>query len=280
MCRWVAYSGEPVFLEDFVSRPCQSLIAQSRHCRESKVEVNADGFGIGWYGERTRPGIFRDIRPAWNDENLISIAHQIRSRLFFAHVRASTGTATTRANCHPFAVDTWLFMHNGQVGGWDRLRRRIEMAIPEELFQHRGGTTDSEALFLIALGFGLATDPAAAIARTLAFLEGEMRSAGVAEPLRFTAVFSGGEDLVAVRYASDGQPPTLYTKTCQVAGGTLLVSEPLDDVRLGWTAIPAQSLVTVKRGVVTVTPFAPGGVAVVGKGPAKRARAKTAVAAE
>src|SRR4051794_30466644 len=68
MCRWLAYLGEPVFLEDFVSKPCQSLIAQSRHCREAKSEVNADGFGIGWYGERERPGLFRDVRPAWSDE--------------------------------------------------------------------------------------------------------------------------------------------------------------------------------------------------------------------
>ena len=43
MCRWLAYFGEPVFLEDFVSKPCQSLIAQSRHCREAKSEFNADG---------------------------------------------------------------------------------------------------------------------------------------------------------------------------------------------------------------------------------------------
>ena len=93
MCRWVAYQGAPVFLEEFVSRPCQSLIAQSRHCREAKTEVNADGFGLGWYGERPEPGTFRDVRPAWSDENLLSLAHQIRSRQFFAHVRASTGAA-------------------------------------------------------------------------------------------------------------------------------------------------------------------------------------------
>lgn len=256
MCRWVAYCGEPVFLEEFVSRPCQSLVAQSRQCREAKVEVNADGFGIGWYGERTRPGIFRDIRPAWNDENLISIAHQIRSRLFFAHVRASTGTATTRANCHPFAVDTHLFMHNGQIGGWDRLRRRLEMAIPEELFHHRSGTTDSEALFLLALGEGLAEDAPGALRRVLARVEAEMRSAGITEALRFTAVVSAGDDLIAVRYASDSQPPTLYTKRCGDAG-ILLVSEPLDDVRQGWAAVPAQSLVHVRRGSVTVVPFSP-----------------------
>ena len=31
-------------------------------------------------------------------------------------MRAATGTATSRANCHPFAHGQHLFMHNGQVG--------------------------------------------------------------------------------------------------------------------------------------------------------------------
>ena len=256
MCRWVAYQGEPVFLEEFVSRPCQSLIAQSRHCREAKTEVNADGFGLGWYGERARPGIFRDIRPAWSDENLLSLAHQIQSRLFFAHVRASTGTATTRANCHPFSMGSWLFMHNGQIGGYDRIRRRIDMAIPDDLFSHRAGTTDSEAIFLLMLANGLDDAPMQAVRRTLVMIEGEMRRAGIKEPLRFTSAFTDGRKLYAVRYASDLQPPTLYTRVCDEVAGTLVVSEPLDDGRGGWTAVPPQSFVTVTDRAISVESFA------------------------
>lgn len=255
MCRWVAYLGTPVFLEDFISRPCQSLVAQSRHCREAKTEVNADGFGLAWYGERPRPGVFRDIRPAWSDENLLSIAHQIRSRLFMAHVRASTGTATTRANCHPFVVDNWLFMHNGQVPGWERVRRRIENAIPDELFCHRAGTTDSEALFLLMLANGLGSDPARAVAETLRFIETEVRRAGIDEPVKMTAAITSGGALFAVRYASDAQPPTLYTRACCPDGGTLVVSEPLDGIRDGWSVVPPQSFVTVSASGVSVAPL-------------------------
>ena len=256
MCRWVAYQGEPVFLEEFVSRPCQSLVAQSRHCREAKTEVNADGFGLGWYGERERPGVFRDIRPAWSDENLLSLAHQIRSRLFFAHVRASTGTATTRANCHPFTHGAWLFMHNGQIGGYDRIRRRVETAIPDDLFTHRAGTTDSEAIFLLMLAFGLDRDPVRAVAQTLTLIENEMRRAGITEPLRFTSAFTDGCKLYAVRYASDRQPPTLYTRVCSEIAGTLVVSEPLDDGSGNWTAVPPQSFVTVTSEQIAITAFA------------------------
>jgi glutamine amidotransferase len=255
MCRWIAYLGEPIFLEDFVTAPVQSLVVQSRSSREARNAVNGDGFGLGWYGERQVPGLFRDVRPAWSDENLLSLAHQIRSPLFFAHVRASTGTATTRANCHPFRHGRWLFMHNGKIGGWERLRRKIEMAIPDELFPHRHGTTDSEVLFLLMLANGLDTNPEAATARTLGFIESVMRRAEETEPLRCTAAFTDGERLYALRYASNRAPDTLYTRSRRDNSGKLLVSEPLDDGRDDWRAIPAQSFVTLGPDGERIEPF-------------------------
>src|SRR5690606_4317909 len=121
-------------------------------------ETNGDGFGIAWYDEQPEPGLYRDILPAWSDPNLRSLARQVRSGLFLAHVRASTGTATNRSNCHPFAVGRWSFMHNGQIAGYARLRRRLDMLLPEELYAHRLGTTDSEVMFLLALSLGLEQD--------------------------------------------------------------------------------------------------------------------------
>ncbi len=120
MCRWLAYSGPPIYLDSLILRPEHSLIAQSRRAFMSASVTNGDGFGIGWYGERPEPGLFRDTRPAWNDDNLKSVSEQIRARLFFAHVCASTGTATTRDNCHRFRHGPWLFMHNGLIGGLSR----------------------------------------------------------------------------------------------------------------------------------------------------------------
>ena len=133
MCRFLAYQGVPVFLEQFVSAPCHSLVHQSVHATEAKTGTNGDGFGLGWYGDRAEPGLYREIRPAWSDENLLSIARQVRSHLFFTHVRAATGTASTRANCHPFALGRWLFMHNGQIGGYAQVKRRLEALIPDAL---------------------------------------------------------------------------------------------------------------------------------------------------
>lgn len=273
MCRWIAYLGQPMFLEDFVTAPQQSLLVQSRSSKEARSAVNGDGFGLGWYGERTTPGLFRDVRPAWSDENLLSLAHQIRARLFFAHVRASTGTATSRANCHPFAVGHWMFMHNGKIGGWERIRRRVEAHIPDHLFLHRHGTTDSEAIFLLMIAHGLEDDPIGATARALGVIEREMRAAGVDEPLRCTCAFTNGNGIKAVRYASSGMPETLYTRKRRDNSGRLLVSEPLDDGRDDWEAVAPQSFVQLSPEGIVQTPFT---VASVDARAQRKQRARTA----
>src|SRR3972149_661924 len=70
MCRWIAYRGEPVALERYVTSPVHSLIEQSRRALESTDSTNGDGFGLGWYGEREQPGLYKDVRPARAGENL------------------------------------------------------------------------------------------------------------------------------------------------------------------------------------------------------------------
>jgi len=142
MCRWIAYRGETVALEHYVTAPAHSLIEQSMRAVEALSGINGDGFGLGWYAGHEEPGLYREVRPAWSDENLRHLCRHIRSHLFFAHVRASTGTATTRPNCHPFAHGRWMFMHNGQFGDWSLIRRQAEALIPDAFYRSRVGTTD------------------------------------------------------------------------------------------------------------------------------------------
>lgn len=246
MCRWIAYQGEPIYLDTLVAEPAHSLIAQSLHAAECKAATNGDGFGIGWYGEREIPGIYRETRPAWSDENLRNLCFQVSSSLFFAHVRASTGPATARANCHPFAVGRTLFMHNGQIGGYCVVKRRIEALISDEFYPHRTGTTDSEALFLAAMSNGLKDDPVGAMARTLLRVQGLMRDANVKEPLRFAAALTDGTDIYAFRWASDGRAPTLYWR--QTPRNLLVVSEPLDGERARWREVPQACVLIASPG--------------------------------
>ncbi|MEZ5751144.1 MAG: class II glutamine amidotransferase [Paracoccaceae bacterium] len=255
MCRWAAYIGKPIFLEEVVSRPGHSLIRQSHCATQCSSAINADGFGIAWYGDRPEPGLYRDIYPAWSDPNLRSITAQVKSGLFLAHVRASTGTATSRNNCHPFVVGKWSFMHNGQVGGYERFRRDADMMIPEGLYPHRKGATDSEALFLIALAEGLDSDPQGAMQRAAARLDALSRGKGEAPHLRLTAAFSDGETLYALRYASDDAAPSLWHRWSDTRDGRAVVSEPLEAEQDGWEVIPQGSFCTFSRDRVEIRPF-------------------------
>ena len=255
MCRWAAYHGEEVFLEDIVTAPCHSLIAQSHCAEQAKSPTNGDGFGLAWYGGRPEPGLYRDILPAWSDPNLKSLCRQIKSRLFLAHVRASTNGATSRSNCHPFVSGRWSFMHNGQIGGFEKIRRPLENSISDDVYDQKQGTTDSELFFLLMLDEGLDPDPQGAASRATARVIDASRRAGIEPSLKLTAAFSDGETLYAIRYASEGVAPTLYTAS--VRAGRCIVSEPFDREGSNWQAIPPASFVEITRRGMTIRPFAP-----------------------
>ena len=261
MCRWVAYRGRRRFLEDLITAPAHSLIDQSQCATEAKTATNGDGFGIAWYGARDEPGHYRDILPAWSDDNLRSLARQIGSGLFLAHVRASTAGRTTRDNCHPFVHGRWSFMHNGQLGDFERLERRLEARLSDALYSERKGSTDSELLFLLALEFGLEDDPKPALEAALGFVLCEAIALGISPLIRFTAALSDGTALYCVRYATDRHAPTLYSGAmCPLTGdGHCLVSEPFDEDAGRWSEIPSASFVTVSDRGIAVEPFAPSG---------------------
>lgn len=259
MCRFVAYKGTPAWLDELVCAPCRSLLHQSLHAEQAKTRTQGDGVGIGWYGEREQPGRYREATPAWSDENLQSLCRSLRSHLFFAHVRAATGTASARANCHPFAHGRWLFMHNGQVGGYASLRRTLEAMLPDALYGARGGSTDSELLFLLMLGeIERGLDPVEAAGEVLDRVRQAMRNAAVTEPLRFAAALSDGQSLYAFRAATDARPPTLYVRE-HARGevrGMVVASEPLDDDNTAWQAVADGHAVVIDGAGTRIVPIA------------------------
>jgi glutamine amidotransferase len=144
-------------------------------------------------------------------------------------------------------------MHNGQIGGYDRLRRQLDQLLPDELYGLRQGTTDSELFFYLLFANGLEADPVAALHAATAQVLGVMQQAGSTEPLRLTAALTDGKRIIAIRYASDGKPPSLFYRA---AGDSLLVvSEPLDAEGEGWTAVPEDHLL-IADDTVAVAPFA------------------------
>ncbi|MBV9456966.1 MAG: class II glutamine amidotransferase [Bradyrhizobium sp.] len=253
MCRWIAYQGDITSFEDYVTEPVHSLINQSLRARESAGSTNGDGFGLGWYGVHPEPGLYRETRPAWSDENLRYLCRHLQSHLFFAHVRAATGTAVTRQNCHPFACGRWLFMHNGFIGSWNRLRRKVEGLIPDALYPSRVGTTDSEAVFLSMMGAGLDRDPIGATRRVLQTLCKLVNENGLRERLRFTAALANGHDIYTFRFAENDTANTLYYRR---TGDRLIVASEPFDTDLTWSEVPPNHvLVSRPPRPVEILPF-------------------------
>src|SRR5215208_5710978 len=193
MCRWLAYSGSPILLEELLYKPEHSLIDQSLHARLGVETTNGDGFGVGWYGpDAQTPAVFHSIEPAWNDRNLREVAGHVESPLFLAHIRASTGTAVQQTNCHPFRHGRWLWVHNGLVRDFHRVKRELALAVDESLYPQMEGSTDSEMLFYLALTFGLEENPPAAVERMVGHVEEVGNRHGVEHPLQMTIATTEG----------------------------------------------------------------------------------------
>jgi glutamine amidotransferase len=269
----MAYCGNPVPLDTLLFETEHSLIDQSLSARQAVEPTNADGFGIGWYGRQNRPGLYRSVRPAWNDANLRDLAFQIESKLFLAHVRRSTGTPVQNTNCHPFRHGDWLFVHNGSLQEHHRYRRDLVLALAPEHFNALEGTTDSELMFRLALTLGLDEEPLPALERMVGAVERAAGEAGVEDAVQMTLGLADGERLYAVRYSTEGRSRTLYlsesVETVEALypelEGTLpfaehsrvVVSEPLSDRPGVWVEVPESTALVVQAGEVERTTFTP-----------------------
>lgn len=261
MCRFLAWIGAPRHLGDFVLDGGQSLVVQSRQALIGKTPLNADGFGLAWYADRATPCIYKDPHPAWSDANLRQIAHHTRASVFLAHVRASTSTATSRNNCHPFGMGRWSFMHNGQVGGHLALRQRLDAMIPPDCYVHRHGATDSEVIFLLAAGLGLDADPIGAMERAVERVEALSREGGVRPHMRFAACWSDGTTLYAARHASDRFAPSLFFQ--RHPHGFVVSSEPLDGHPSDWTEVAPGTAIAIRPDTIARRSFRPAPEAVI-----------------
>ncbi len=273
MCRWLGYLGSPIEPRELLYDPERSLIEQSRRHAPGMPVPNGDGVGLGWYGRHEVPALFHSDAPAWGDRNLRTLAGEISSPLFLAHVRAATGTPVQETNCHPFRHGRWLFAHNGYVADHERLRRDLLFAVRPDLFPSIEGTTDSELMFHLAITFGLSEDPIAGLERMAWFVESVGAAAGVDQPLQMTVGVTDGERLYAVRYASSGAANTLFTSADVEsvralypaderfehfsADARVVVSEPLTALPGLWHEVPAGSAVVVSRSGVEQLPFRP-----------------------
>lgn len=282
MCRWLAYVGDPIALEDVITRPTHSLIDQSllarrlylpgsemaSQFRNHGFPTNGDGFGIAWRGRKGELGQYRQIDPAWDSKNLRNITAHIESSCFLAHVRAAPGGTIAEQNCHPFVHNGWMFQHNGEINDFQQMKRDLTFDIDADLYPFIEGNGDTEVCFYLALSYGLVEDPVNALRRMVERVERARAEHGVTAPFRATMCASDGQRLIVMRWvspdATDQVAPSLYfttgptlLHTCDEAEDTLptgshvVVSEPLELHwnKHTWQEVPAGTIGIVEKGV-------------------------------
>ena len=279
MCRFIAYIGNPLLLDDILFQPTNSLIKQSNHAREMKGPLNGDGFGLGWYAPDIdpNPALFKSIQPAWNDQNLKYLAKKIRSHCFFAHVRSASRGSVSQDNCHPFHYKQFIFMHNGDIGGFDKIKRYIRQKLSDELYEFIQGQTDSEHFFALFLNnfykkkISFETNEIANIlTETIREIENLKKEYSISESSFINAAITDGNGMVVIRYVSNlkEMPLSLYYTTgmqykciegvCHIHHFEdkqnkliLVASERLTDYFDEWQEIPANHLLLINSGLIT-----------------------------
>lgn len=267
MCRFIAYLGEPVMADELLIKPKNSLLSQSFHALESEMTVNGDGFGIGWYNKEIReePALFRSIRPAWNDENLLYNAAMIRSTCLLGHIRAATQGSISIQNCHPFHYHQFLMMQNGAIEDFDHIKRLMVQRLNEDAFLWIQGQTDTQyifALFMTIVSEFRKTheltldDIVICLRQTFEEIEKMKRKVNNSSPSVYNLVLTDGERMVATRYSTqpdkqmrslhlarlssfdmDGQGLLQY-KNVEENRSVLIASEILFEQGTVWKEVP------------------------------------------
>jgi glutamine amidotransferase len=135
-------------------RPHNGMLSNHPFMDNTNLSFTGDGFGIGYYTDPKlgpEPCIFTSTTPAWNCINLQRIASKTASPLIFAHVRATTESSLSDDNCHPFCHSSLMWMHNGGLGGWKHIKRRLSERLADKWYLGVHGGTDSEWAFALYL---------------------------------------------------------------------------------------------------------------------------------
>ncbi|MQY03270.1 ergothioneine biosynthesis protein EgtC [Actinomadura macrotermitis] len=245
MCRHVGYLGPARTLHELIYGGDHSLEHQTYAPRMTQGNLlNADGFGVGWYGEAPEPIRFRRAQPLWTDQSFREIAGAVRASCAVAAVRSATSGFPVDESCaQPFRAGARLFSHNGKVTGFGGIEGKLrELAGDLADIPDARAPVDSALLFALAArhwreGGGLG-DGLAAVVQAITGLA----------PGRYNLLAADGTALAATTWGD-----SLFVRESPDA--ITLASEPLDDGP-GWRAVPDRSLVTAAPAAgVQITPL-------------------------
>ena len=178
MCRWFAYISpeEPCLLADVLINPANAISKQCSehylpgllpHGEETDLDdskdallkmrnslLNMDGLGVAWYTDAAesyvkgvngrRPALYKSQSPPISDFNFHNLCNNTETHCVFAHIRATSGSVVTQVNSHPFVFGRHVFMHNGAISDFSRIRREMTDLMSYDTYCNVLGSTDSE----------------------------------------------------------------------------------------------------------------------------------------
>jgi glutamine amidotransferase len=243
MCKLAAYLGPYIRLDEFLLEPSHNLLQQALRLREIPAVSYPDGFGIGWYTADGVPAVYTNPLPIGSDANLPHLAHSLYARLWLAMVHDATAPfAAGLQNNQPFYDDRLLFLHQGFLEDFSRLRRTIRDFLEPRLEAEIKGNTASEHLFAL-LRHLLSDDPELPLEQALGALFDLLTSwVGEGRSL-LNLIVTDSESLYAARHAMNVNCPPLYYSVDDDAfpEGQLVASEPLTESEF-WQPLPEYHL--------------------------------------
>ncbi|KAF2433375.1 N-terminal nucleophile aminohydrolase [Tothia fuscella] len=241
----LAHQVHDHYLPKLLHYDAENITSEQEIATRNKL-FNIDGFGITWYTKAQndfvkksfglRPAIYKSISPPLSDFNFRSICANTATDVVFAHIRATSGSAVTPTNNHPFTFGRYSFMHNGYISDFLSIRRQICSLLDQDAYSNVLGSTDSEhlgALFMTYLTEGRgraswdetypATKTKEALERAVAkVIELQQIHLGdKRQPNDLNLATTDGQQLLCIRFRNHAteQPPSLYYST--TAGVTL-----------------------------------------------------------
>src|SRR5829696_7159913 len=263
VCRFVAYLGEQVLLDDVLFAPDSSIVEQAVHPRMLSA-MNLAGFGVlGWDAGSPEPAVpytYRTPGLPFFDRNLRALSLKARASGLIAHVRGvrlSDREVVNEQNVHPFRYEGCrvALAMNGDLDRFTDMRR--ELAQLEDPWGSPG-----------------AEEVAAAVEKALLIIRDVRVRMGIRRQSAVNLVLSDGRWIIATRFAYDygwyhegwtfagSERRYDFTTLWYAVGGgygnhdggwglgavagepssLLVASEPLTAARDGWLEAPEYSL--------------------------------------
>ena len=163
-------------------------------------------------------------------------------------------------------------MHNGGIGGFAQIKRRLRASLPGPLYSMIEGTTDSEhafAVFLNVLGNvelrHSAYEMGQALIQTVRQLEQWTADTDSSAPSYYNFAVTDGKSVAAIRYVSEPtvEPASLYYSAgrkyecvngvCRLVdcepreSSVVIASERLSEDSSHWTRVAPNHLLTVNE---------------------------------